>query len=115
MAEEQVPNLSEPLEFMVSERRGRLCKIKHVPPGHLGTLCHRSFRWYSSRLFNSLPIHLRNLTKCSTSVFKKHFDILLKIIIDNPCITTNDNNSLYSRLTGVYYVRCTGLELRIED
>ena len=72
MAEKQVPNLSEPLEFMVSEQRGRLCKIKHVPPGHLSTLCHRCFRWYSSRLFNALPKHLRNLTK--------HFDIFLKTI-----------------------------------
>ena len=37
MAEKQVPKLLEPLEFMVSERKGCLCKIRHDPPGHLRT------------------------------------------------------------------------------
>ena len=103
MAEKQVPNLSEPLEFMVFEQKSRLCKIKRVPSGHLGNFCHRSLRCYSSRLFNALLIHFRNLIKRSTSVFKKYFDIFLKTVIDNPCIP-NDNNSLYSRLTDVHNV-----------
>ena len=42
--EEIVPNLSPPMCVNVSERRGRLCVLKSVERGHIGTLAHSSFR-----------------------------------------------------------------------
>ena len=82
-----------------------------MPTDHLGTLCHQSFKRYSSRLFNSLPIHIsliRNLTNCPVSVFKSHLDKFFQNIADNPCVPYEEN-SLSGRLAGVYS-QCTGLE-----
>ena len=36
--ENLVPNLVKPLQFYVSDRRGRLCSVSHVRLGHTGTL-----------------------------------------------------------------------------
>ena len=60
--ENLVPNLVKPLQFYVSDRRGRLCSVSHVRLGHTGTLAYSSFRWKGIRLFNSLPMHIRNIT-----------------------------------------------------
>ena len=54
--ENVIPNLVKPLQFHVSDRRGRLCSVSHV------RLCHTSFKWKGIRLFNSLPMHIRNIT-----------------------------------------------------
>ena len=80
IAEKQVPNMSESLEFMVSERRSSLFKVKHIPPGHLCTLCGvftgilldflTFFQNISENLLNVLPRYLKNI-----------FDIFLKTII----------------------------------
>ena len=40
-----VPNLVKPLQFYVSDRRGRMCSVSHVRLGHIGTLAYSSFRW----------------------------------------------------------------------
>ena len=95
--EGQVPNLSEKIESTTSERRGRHCSIKHVPAGHLGTLCHQSFRWYSTLFLNISG------TNCPVSIFKSHLDKFLQNITDIPCVPHEDN-SLSGRLAGVYTV-----------
>ena len=38
-------NLIKPLQFYVSDRRGRLCSVSHVRLGHTGSLAYSSFRW----------------------------------------------------------------------
>ena len=91
--ENLVPNLVKPLQFYVSDRRGRLCSVSHVRLGHTGTLAYSSFRWKGIRLFNSLPMHIRNITACPPLVFKKQLDLHLSPILDCPC-TPNFNNSL---------------------
>ena len=51
--ENLVPNLVKPLQFYVSDRRGRLCSVSHVRLGHTGTLVYSSFRWKGFRLFGT--------------------------------------------------------------
>ena len=62
--ENLVPNLVKPLQFYLSDRRGRLCSVSHVRLGHTGSLAYSSFRWKGIRMFNSLPMHIRNITAC---------------------------------------------------
>ena len=59
-----VPNLVKPLQFYVSDRRGHLCSVSHVRLGHTGTLAYSSFMWKGIQMFNSLPMHIRNITAC---------------------------------------------------
>ena len=58
-------NFSNPITSTFSGRRGRSCVISHVNVCRVGTLPYNSFRWRSSRLFNSLPMHLRSMSSCS--------------------------------------------------
>ena len=92
IAELQVPNIDPPIEFgPYSDRNGRLCKGSHVTTGHLGTLCFNSFRRRACSLFNSLPRHLRNISKCNMSVFRSKLDIFLKTIGDTPGVPNRSN------------------------
>ena len=43
-----------------------------------------SFTVCGPRLFNSLPLHIRNLTDCSVDTFKHHLDAFLTCIPDEP-------------------------------
>ena len=43
--ENMIPNLAKPLQFYVSDRRGRLCSVSHVRLGHTGSLAYSRFRW----------------------------------------------------------------------
>ena len=97
IAEGLAPNLSPAIRFYNTERRGRLCYQEQVPNNHLGTLCHNSFRWKASRLFNSLPANIRNIAKCEPSTFKHSLDRYLQTITDLPCVP-NDDNSLDARI-----------------
>ena len=57
--ENKSQNLSDPILCKFSDWRGRSCVMSHVDTGRLGTLAYNSFRWRTSRLFNSLPkVHL---------------------------------------------------------
>ena len=97
IAEGLAPNLSPAIRFYNTERRGRLCYQELVPNNHLGTLCHNSFRWKASRLFNSLPANIRNIAKCEPSTLKHLLDRYLQTITDLPCVP-NDDNSLDARI-----------------
>ena len=90
---QQVAKPTRNANIYVSDRRGRLCSVSHVRLGHTGTLAYSSFRWKGIRLFNSLPMHIRNITACPPLVFKKQLDLHLSPILDCPC-TPNFNNSL---------------------
>ena len=67
-----------------------------------------SFRWKGIRMFNSLPMHIRNITACPPSVFKKQLDLHLSPMLDCPC-TPNFNNSLDNKLYYVVSLRVTRL------
>ena len=85
--ENLVPKLVKPLQFYVSDRRGHLCSVSHVTVrlGHTGSLAYSSFRWKGIQMFNSLPMHIRNITACPPSVFNKQLDFHLSPILDCPC------------------------------
>ena len=89
----QVPNFSPPIRSRTSDRRGRACITSHVGVGRLGTLAYNSFRWRAIRIFNQLPLFLRNTTVCSVYSFKKKLDLYLSTVPDIPC-TPGFNNSL---------------------
>ena len=82
--ENLAPKLVKPLQFYVSDRRERLCSVSHVRLGHTGTLAYSSFR-KGIQLFNSLPMHIRNITAYPPSVFKKQLDRHLSPILDCHC------------------------------
>ena len=83
LLENIVPNLSPPIEQTFSERRGRLSVLQTVETGRIGTLSHNSFRWRGSRLFNSLPPAIRNITKiCGVEFFKRELDYFLCTLLD---------------------------------
>ena len=69
--ENLVPNLVKLLQFYVADRRGRLCSVSHVRLGHTGSLAYSSFRWKGIRMFNSLPMHIRNITACPPFSFQE--------------------------------------------
>ena len=66
--------------------RGRLCHLEHVCAGRLGTLSYNNFRWKAVRLFNCLPQHVRNVSSCSTIIFKKKLDQFLCNLDDKPYV-----------------------------
>ena len=80
-----VPNFSDPIVCSFSDRRGRSCIVSHVNPGRQGTLAFNSFRWRSVRIFNRLPIHIRNISACSIDRFKSQLDRYLRTIPDLSC------------------------------
>ena len=81
----KVPNFSPPIQCHISDRRGRLCSSGVVPTGHLGTLCHNSFRNRAATLFNCLPKHIRNIVNCANPImFKRALDNHLCSIEDSP-------------------------------
>ena len=89
-----VPNLhvSQPITYHFSDRRGRLCYSDHVSRERIGTLSNNSFCWRAIRLFNCLPRHVRNMTSCSTVIFKKKLDQFLCNLDDKPCTPHFDNS-----------------------
>ena len=95
--ERKVPNFSPPIQCHISDRRGRLCSSGVVPTGHLGTLCHNSFRNRAATLFNCLPKHIRNIVNCANPImFKRALDNRLCSIEDSHMVP-NECNSLNSR------------------
>ena len=78
----QVPNFSPPivLEHLIVEEE----HVLHLMLV-LGTLAYNSFRWRVIRMFNQLPLSLRNTTVCSVYSFKKKLDLYLSTVPDIPC------------------------------
>ena len=101
-----VPNLSQPITCYFSDRRGRLCHLEHVCAGRLGTLSYNSFRWKAVRLFNCLPQHVRNVSSCSTIIFKKKLDQFLCNLDDKPCTPHFDNSVVHVTKCDTNFVSC---------
>ena len=71
------------LEHLTVEERA--CNTHHVGVGRLGTLAYNSFRWPAIRMFNQLPLFLRNITVCSVYSFKKKLVLYVCTLLDIPC------------------------------
>ena len=72
---------------------GRTCISSHINVGRLETLEYNSFRWCVIRLFNQLPLFVRNTTVCSIHSFKKQLVSYLSTVPDSLCLP-EFNNSL---------------------
>lgn len=103
--ENQVPNISRSCGITAAwhGRRGRLChvpKILSSAPARVKTIRFSSFAIKGPRLFNSLPIQLRNFTDGTVMDFKRNLDRYLQSLPDEPLIPgytsfrTIDSNSI---------------------
>ena len=88
--EKQVPNFeSTPILDQWNPRRGRECKIPSVissAPLSIKSIRFASLPIKGPRLFNSLPQHIRNMSKCTTERFKCELDRYLASLPDEPLI-----------------------------
>ena len=90
--EGQVPNLNTTVVDTTSDarsRNGRLCRVPHVEnqaPAFVKNARDASLPIRGTKLFNSLPRELRNLTGCKTDAFKAALDKFLATIPDEPLI-----------------------------
>ena len=91
--EGQVPNVSlsnhEGISYVWHPRRGRNCIVPSVSTRgsrHFQTVRYSSFGVRGPRLFNILPISIRNITGCSVDTFKRSLDRYLATVPDEPNI-----------------------------
>ena len=80
--------------------------LEHVCAGRLGTLSYNSFRWKAVRIFNCLPQHVRNVSSCSTIIFKKKLDQFLCNLDDKPCTPHFDNSVVHVTKCDTNFVSC---------
>ena len=68
---------------------GRICAVPTLISGSskIRTLRENSFQVHGMKLFNSLPILVRNITKCSVEDFKLKLDKALSRVPDEPNIS----------------------------
>ena len=90
----QVPNISESNRGGIKEkwhiRRGRVCIVPTVnsqTSGSLRSLYYTSLAIHGPRLFNSIPVTIRNMTVCSMDPFKQCLDKYLRRVLDEPHIS----------------------------
>ena len=95
------------IECYYSQRLGRFCRVptlNSISSNRIKTLKFNSFHVNSCRLFNSLPMNIRNISDCTVDYFKMFLDQFLCSVPDYPhlpglrkfCPTTS--NSLISVL-----------------
>ena len=76
MMEGLVPNCG--IHVISSERRGREAKVpQNKGSGIIQSIREASFQVHAPKLFNSLPQHIRNLTKLGVDEFKFKLDCCL--------------------------------------
>ena len=104
-----VPNLSQSITCYFSDKRGRMCHLEHVCAGRLGRLgriSYNSFLWKAVRLFNCLPQHVRNVSCCSTIIFRKKLDQFLCYLDDKPCTPYFDNSVVHVTKCDTNFAPC---------
>ena len=98
---------------------GRICTIPGMnrnSSDKIQTLRENSFQVHRPRVFNFLPAHLRNMTKCSVDEFKMQLDLILAKFPDEPRVsgceytpsasdqfTGNPSNSIVDQIRGVSF------------
>ena len=88
--EDTVPNIGDPgIHPQFSPRNGRSCVLlnqRRNLPAELQNHRLASLGVHGTRLFNSLPKLLRDLSKCDVDVFKSNLDKFFAIIPDEPLL-----------------------------
>ena len=103
--EGSAPNISSSngITGQWNPRRGRTCKVPPVASSashRIQTIRYASFAIKGPRIFNSLPMDLRNFTGGTVNEFKSKLDRHLRLVPDEPLIPgytafrTIDSNSL---------------------
>ena len=85
--ESQVPNPG--VETSAQINKGRMVKIPALCPrssARVRALREASLNVHGARLFNSLPQHIRDASKCDILEFKEKLDLFLSKIPDQPKI-----------------------------
>ena len=80
-----VPNFG--VEVVCNKRTGRYCKVPHIrttAPCRIRTIRYNSMGVNGPRVFNSLPLILRNTSGCSVGSFKRALDNHLSAVPDEP-------------------------------
>ena len=80
-----VPNFG--VSAVVNRRTGRYCTVPHVrasAPVRIQNIRFNSLSINGPRVFNSLPLHLRNMSDCSVTTFKGAVDKYLALVPDQP-------------------------------
>ena len=80
-----VPNFG--IEVAYNRRTGRYCKVPHISttaPCRIRTIRYNSMGVNGPRVFNSLPLCLRNMSSCSVGSFKRALDKHLSGVPDEP-------------------------------
>ena len=70
-----------------SERLGRSCEVEEIcrkSSQRIQTLKEKSFKIDGPRLFNAMPKHMRNQTRCTVDEFKFKLDHSLQDVPDQP-------------------------------
>ena len=78
MLEKKVPKIN--LDFVHSERRGRLIKMRQY-------VCNRNqqkFNSFITKAWNELPKRIRDQSNVTVDTFKQHLDKYLMLLEDNP-------------------------------
>ena len=78
-----VPSLSLDLTFSQSRGRSIVIPIIHGSSSRIINLMERSLKFEGAKLFNSMPVYLRNMLG-SKEQFKSNLDQLLSLIPDQP-------------------------------
>ena len=81
--ESRAPDCGIMVTHTEESRLGRRCGPRQtIRRG--GDRLAQTFQVQAPRLFNAIPKHVRNLTKCSTEDFKKSLDEYLSSVYDEP-------------------------------
>ena len=94
-------NVNNEIQCTINKRTGRKCIVK-LPGKHGGiatqTKYYNSFTIRGPRLFNALPIEIRNISSVTSLQFKRKLDEYLQYVPDRPLINgypnTGDNSLL---------------------
>ena len=80
-----VPNLNSKIRPYWSRRHGRKCKIPPLKQrGRIGTIRENFLNVKGPKLFNVLPLNLRNIANQPLEVFKRHLDKFLQNVEVKP-------------------------------
>ena len=102
-----VPNLEDErfsIKTYTTSRRGRLCRVPALSRGStakIRKMVEHSFAVYGPKLFNCLPVEIRNF-QGSFPAFKVRLDRMLSQVVDKPCVPgyhqSAPSNSIMSQL-----------------
>ena len=96
-----VPNCG--LESENKPRLGRSCSIPslvNTGSTKVRTLRENSFQVHGPKLFNSLPIQVRNISKCTVEEFKAQLDKVLEKVPDEPSLSGGYTPRASDQFTG---------------